>query len=533
MKKGSHLIVILFVLAATAISCTDKFEDYNSDQTAPTELGVTESRIGSYFPQVTQLLLAQHPSVGMDWPYQVFQNLHADIYSGYMMTSNTFGNQNNPTYSMNSGWNSWLWNVTYRNMIPAQKKAYDYCGDQFLNFKGALGIMKVLAISRVSDVYGPCIYKYLGSEEKPGYYDSVKDLYGYFFTDLDNSIADLKKYLQAPTSNTKFPKFDQLFEGDVNKWIKFANSLKLRFAMRIVKVDPTLAKQKAEEAIAGGLMTDFVCQITSAAGTSSWSNPINVVSQGWGDTGMSAVMESILSGYKDPRLPVLFTKTTDDLYAAAGKEYMGIRQGVKIAKGQYSKYSRVNIAKNAPGLLMTNAEVYFLLAEASLRGWNTKTTAQEAYVNGVQASFAQYNLSNSVSSYLQSDLLPVAYTDYHNSENNVAAGSQYLNNVSPKWDDAATNEIKLQKIITQKWIAGFPEGINAWAEQRRTGYPKLFPVVVNESSGVIKSEDFIRRIPFLVSEPLENRNFQSALTALGGADNGATRIWWDVNKPNF
>ena len=112
---------------------------------------------------------------------------------------------------------------------------------------------------------------------------------------------------------------------------------------------------------------------------------------------------------------------------------------------------------------------------------------------------------------------------------NVEAMSQ----VTPAWDNAASNEEKLEKIITQKWIACYPEGCEAWAEQRRTGYPKLFPVLVNDSQGTIDTNLGPRRLNFFVGIQTANPEQYAALTkALGGADNCGTRLWWDTGR-NF
>ena len=98
----------------------------------------------------------------------------------------------------------------------------------------------------------------------------------------------------------------------------------------------------------------------------------------------------------------------------------------------------------------------------------------------------------------------------------------------------ATNEINLEKIITQKWIATYPDGQEAWSEFRRTGYPKLFRISNNKSGGVISTELGVRRLPFALSEVTNNpAGVESGKAVLGGPDNGATRLWWDVNKGNF
>ena len=109
----------------------------------------------------------------------------------------------------------------------------------------------------------------------------------------------------------------------------------------------------------------------------------------------------------------------------------------------------------------------------------------------------------------------------------------WFRQVTPAWDNAASNEEKLEKIITQKWIACYPEGCEAWAEQRRTGYPKLFPVLVNDSQGTIDTNLGPRRLNFFVGIQTANPEQYAALTkALGGADNCGTRLWWDTGR-NF
>ena len=119
--------------------------------------------------------------------------------------------------------------------------------------------------------------------------------------------------------------------------------------------------------------------------------------------------------------------------------------------------------------------------------------------------------------------------DYHDPVdpgNDIAARCR----VSPHWDATADDELKLERIITQKWIAMFPEGCEAWAEQRRTGYPRLFPVRFNHSKdGCIDTETMIRRLNFPGGLKTENAEQYAALVeALGGDDNAGTRLWWDT-----
>ena len=100
--------------------------------------------------------------------------------------------------------------------------------------------------------------------------------------------------------------------------------------------------------------------------------------------------------------------------------------------------------------------------------------------------------------------------------------------VTPKWNAGAGDEEKLERIITQKWIAMFPNGQEAWSEFRRTGYPKVIPIVNNLSGGKVDTNVQVRRMTFPRSEYSNNAAGVAAATALlGGADTGGTKLWWD------
>jgi hypothetical protein len=129
--------------------------------------------------------------------------------------------------------------------------------------------------------------------------------------------------------------------------------------------------------------------------------------------------------------------------------------------------------------------------------------------------------------------LPVNYVDPKKAAHNIAA----VNLVPVKYDAAGTQEHQLQQILTQKWIALFPNGKEAWSEWRRTGYPKIFPNYLNYSGGTISTTDGARRIfKFALGEYQNNApGVKTAITALGGNDVGGTHVWWDPasNTSNF
>jgi hypothetical protein len=125
---------------------------------------------------------------------------------------------------------------------------------------------------------------------------------------------------------------------------------------------------------------------------------------------------------------------------------------------------------------------------------------------------------------------PAAYTDpIGHTVNNVPANASFLPSTTIQWNDGLTNEKKLEKIITQKWIALFPDGQEAWSEFRRTGYPSLFPLVVNNCATL--QGKFVKRLKFSRDEYERNAGEVAKATQLlsVNADDYNTRLWWDVN----
>lgn len=529
--KIKHILWLLPVVALFSVSsCTKNFEEMNTNEIgiSEKELQADYQHIGAYFPQIQQMIYCNYNwGWGVNWPYQIMQNLNADIYSGYMMTPTPFaGNVNNSTYALIDGWNASAWDYTYAYMMPSVKAAEEKTKDDYPHFYAVARILKVLGISRLSTQYGPVIYTKYGDSKTGGEFDSEEELYKAFFADLKEAKNILETFVSANPNSQQFVKFDNFFGGDFNMWIKFANSLRLRFAIRISGVAPVLAKSEAEAAVADGVFGAGEIAQVQADG---YTHPVAAISGSWGDIGMSAEMESILSGYNDPRLERFFLKANDADAESAGYSFKGIRQGIEIDdKKTYGGHSMLNLQPESPAVLMTSAEVFFLRAEGALKGWSMDGTAQGLYEIGVAESFNQW-LAGSTAEYLASNAIAAPYVDIKNAVNSVPANSPYLNNVSPKWDASASDEVKMQKIITQKWIAMFPEGNEAWTEYRRTGYPVLFPVVKNDSQGVIDSNNGVRRLGFSVSEKNNNpEGYAKAVQYLGGTDNGATKLWWDV-----
>ena len=181
---------------------------------------------------------------------------------------------------------------------------------------------------------------------------------------------------------------------------------------------------------------------------------------------------------------------------------------------------------------MTAAEVYFLRAEGALRGWNMGDTPQALYEEGIKKSFEQHTATGAISYLADNSSVPANYVDA--APGYAVNNSNAVSTITIQWNDADSNELKLERIITQKWIACFPDGQEAWSEHRRTGYPKLFPIIKNTSGGIIDSNLGVRRINFPISERNGNAaGVATGISKLNGPDNGATRLWWDTTGPNF
>jgi hypothetical protein len=240
-----------------------------------------------------------------------------------------------------------------------------------------------------------------------------------------------------------------------------------------------------------------------------------------GEARMSAPMEVYMNGYSDPRRSVHFLQT-------ATSTYKGVRLGINSAQTNLvgTAVSKLNFTNETEIVWITAAESYFLRAEGALRGWAMGGTAQDFYEAGITASFEENGIATGAPAYIASTAAPANFTG-----TNPNASITAPSNVQIVWDGApgATTEANLERIITQKWLAMYPDGPEGWAEFRRTGYPKLFPTLTNNSGGTVSTTVQVRRVPYPQSEYNNNAaGVQTGISKLGGGDNGGTRLWWDA-----
>ncbi|KGE16166.1 SusD/RagB family nutrient-binding outer membrane lipoprotein [Sphingobacterium deserti] len=528
---------LTIVLLTISAACTKNFEELNTNPA-----GVSDEQANADFALIASYLAqAQRDIIPEDvGEYQLANNLSSDTYGGYFASQTPYvGNANNLTYSLVPGWYSAIWVERYiRAMNPLYRVGQiTRNNDQLQDIFAFSLVLKVAAMHRTAEKVGPIIYSQYNMPDETGQiaYDSQEEAYNRFFLDLDTASTILQGLQEQATSSAMSRSDLAYSNNNYRRWLKFANTLRLRLALRVVYVSPQLAQAEGEKALNpenGGLLEDNADNCSIAL---SLEHPLNIITSSWSDVRMGASIESILGGYNDPRLPKNFLQAADP--AVAG-QYKGIRTGINIdAKSRYDGYSRL-IAQPQRMQLMVAPESWFLRAEAALRGWSNAGSAQANYETGIRRSFEMYNISGETAAYLQNTTLtPRPYIDPKSvtpGQNDVTVGSPYLSTVTIAWDEGATNDKKLERIITQKWIAVFPDGDEAWAEYRRTGYPILFPVVVNNSGGTIQTIPGVRRFPYPEREYNSNRAAVArAIQLLGGPDNGGTRLWWDVVDKSF
>jgi hypothetical protein len=448
---------------------------------------------------------------------------------------------------MVDGWNSM--NLNY-GLLHVMKPCTTILSTQTADDYVAIAeILKVAGMSKVVDTYGPIPYTKAMQGGLAVEYDTEETVYKSFFTDLADATARLTKFIQANGDQPDRLGFDLMCGKSHKTWLQFANTLRLRLAMRVVKVAPELAKSEAEAAVANayGLLENTNIEVKN----SNTRNPLMVICRDYNDCCISASFESILKGYNDPRLAKMALPVgwmnKGDIKDQNGKDtgsagqIHGVRNGFEVPTGgEYKMYSipMVNtdgsnpMSTDYPLPIMKRAESFFLRAEGALRGWAMGGTAEDFYNAGIKASFDDYGVSSDYATYIKGTTNAADYVDPHNPALNIKG----MNDVPVKFLANGTNEQKLQQIITQKWIAGFPEGLNAWSEFRRTGYPKLFPIVNNHSEFPELTNLGIRRMPFCNDEKNNNKaGYESGVKILSsrGGDNIATRLWWDTTAGNF
>ena len=528
-------------IATSLLSCDKGFDELNvnpndpSAETADPKMLIT--------PVLKDAVFTAHL-------HQRIHNLYIDNYSQYYngpIAAVQLGN-------VADGWTQDFWVEHYKwlNALNTVIRLNKDVPEQ-ANMVATAMVYKAFITSRATDLFGDIPYfdAANGTGDIPKY-DTQEEIYKHMLLQLAEAVTMFDASKATMGGN------DFIYNGDVSKWVKFANSLRLRLAMRISNVEPALAKANAEAAVKGGVfeMSDDSALMISDG--SFWGQGYSTKYYfDWGSgngVGMTTTMFNMLAGYEmdfpsatdlgipevnnvpakvDPRALHYFYVTNQNSDITPDKKdedgnvihtYKGnwtaVDHGISRDEAQdvnnfVANNSRVGVEMHGDitrkFIIMPAHEVWFLRAEATERfGWDMMSSAKASYEQGITLSINQWNEGAHLSAYLTST-------------------NPNQNGTSVDYDNVSgVNNSKLDKIITQKYISGFPDnGWEAWADQRRLDHT-LIQKSQNPDmeTGLGSKNDYVQRLKYPSNQPSVNGvNYEEAV-ARQGEDLVSTEMWW-------
>ncbi|MFC4722634.1 SusD/RagB family nutrient-binding outer membrane lipoprotein [Geojedonia litorea] len=493
MKK----ILILLAIAITLGSCDQGFEELNVDPTKPTQLDPS-----------TKLTYIQLHTGGSNYVAYLFWNvIHL------MQNVQHLNNTSYISFLYKEGNTHWLFEeqfkTTVKNIVDLEAQLEASNAPTAATDLAIARIQKVLIFSRITDAYGDIPYSEAGKGFLEGIrfpkYDKQSDIYLNMLETLESSATTL-----AAGSQSSYGSADLLFAGDVTKWKKFANSLMLRLAMRMVKVDDAAAKSWATKAINGGVMTSnadiaYTKYENSPNDGGPNVNPLTkcFTSRASTQVKISKTLMDFMKDRNDPRVSVLCS-TVDgntDFALQFGQDINNPTRGTANSKPNINIFGGSGIIiYDAPFFFQTYAEVELMIAEAAER-WGLAGGNVEAHYNaGVTAAMQYLSMYGHGVNISQTQI------------NDYLAANPFVPSQA------------LKMINEQYWVATFGNGLETFSNWKRSGYPVLVPANVAQT---LTGGKIPRRLPYPGSEKLNNPdNVQEAITRQGG-DGLLTRMWWD------
>jgi hypothetical protein len=479
MKIKYSAIILSATLLLTVTSCKKTLEDINKNPNA------------SENAQPDYLLTGAIKNIA-DTYWGTANNMDASLLFVQNWSKIQYTDPDRYIYS-NSSFQE-LWTTAYTKGITNFNEIIRLADVQSNpNYKGVALVLRSWTFSLLTDAYGDIPYKQAANikEFLTPAYDKQKDVYFALLDDLEAAQASL---------STSGPVIagDIIYNGNIGKWKKFANSLRLRIALRIADREPEKAKQVLADIQTEG--SGYISDNSEIAqliySTSPNQNPISNLFDTRDDYRISQTIVNKLFALNDPRLPIYASKTQDP----TPKTYVGLPNGLLVGDASNYGFTKTSkpgtyfLAPGAPAVIISYAEVLFDRAEAAARGFTTEDPAT-LYKNAIQASLQQYNVgANDIATYLA---LPAVQYDASNYQKSIG---------------------------DQKWIALFGQGLEAFAEWRRLDYPQLTPAVAGTLGGKIP----VRFIYPGTEQSLNGTNYNAAV-ASQGADVLTTKLWFDVN----
>lgn len=480
--------------------------------------------------------------------YQVQFNIHIDNYAGYMAGTQNFSGNLPSTYAYFPDYANSP-KVSFFNVSQATMPVIRAAKKLGLQEIGAMcEIMYCYSALELSDIYGPFPwYDYrLDKQESPLTYEPVSDIYDSIFVHLKESAKILEEYTTTSKEHQDsvqavLNSYDRICGANTDNWRRFANTICMRMALRMSNVNPERAKAEAQAAINAGLITK---NVEYNVAMESLMNPVAFISYQWNDTRLNASMENIMKRLHFPIMDIWFQNNSGSIEDSKGNvtlegnsAIVGMRTGIpttaRDGANQYVKFSGTATTYGVkPVYLLKMSERYFLEAEAEVRWGIGSLLGKQLYDNGIKELFKDENINatdNKYKNYYAQEEADqtINYIDYHDNGYNLDG----IITIGVKWNEKDDPKIKLEKIITQKWLANFPQGLEAWNDLRRTGYPRIFPVE-DIGDGSLTSGQLIRRIPWDMTQASSLEDIESTgIPALGGSNEEVTRLWWDCTDP--
>ncbi|WPR75794.1 SusD/RagB family nutrient-binding outer membrane lipoprotein [Algoriphagus sp. NG3] len=476
-------LAILLLTFGTMTSCTKDFEEINTDPNNPVSIAPS-----LLLPNAIQVVADRY------WGHSTrYERLNIDAAMCWIqhLSRNIYINAEGDSYEIPLTISSGTWNNLYRDaLINFEKvKSLSEPGAPYENpnYVGIAMVMQAFTYAYLTDVFGPIPYSEAlkGTAEEAinsPKYDSMEEVYAGILADL----MDANDYL-----STSGPAVvgDIMFNGDIMKWKRFANSLTLRIANRQAAKKPTESKAIMSLILSDPAKYPVIENNSQTAELIHFDvigsrNKMFDVFSTRSDWNISSTLINKLLELDDDRITIYAQPLEDGSYA-------GLPNGLTDAAAGNYNASRIGLKyldPTAPSVLMTYAEVEFIKAEAALDG-DIEGDAAEFLESAIKASFTQQGL-----------VMP----------------GDYMSRIGG---------VTKESIMTQKWIALFGQGVEAWNEYRRTGYPVMpapNPSAVFSNEGVLPT-----RIEYPTSEySLNKANLDEGVSKLGGSDNMRTPLWW-------
>lgn len=558
MKQSKYITIITMACALFFASCSDEYmENMNTDP----------SKAATIDPNA-QLTTAQLQTYGDLSMMEIYRNYHyafTQQLMGCWNTTNYGGRHTLDNNEMSRIWTS-FYTQSLKNIIDAQYRTAEDA--EKVNINSVLRIYRVYLMSIITDTYGDAPFSEAGLGFLEGKfnpkYDKQEDIYNAFFLELEDAVNKIDPTKDKVTG-------DLIYAGDVTKWQQLANSLRLRFAMRISNVNPTKAQTEFENALAanGGVITDASSDalikymtIAFSFGQEAYSdyrgNSLSQLLFGNDPANNPSYLCSTffnqLYNSGDPRTFKISRCYYDGLMSATSPDNRVditqemIEKGIDFSPrdpGSYSwepwptgydsdicaelavnnpsvtatmarevepKLANNFLKSDNPGVVMTSAEVKFLMAEATVKKWNVgSVSAEDLYKQGVRAAI----------DFLTDNYGCTATTD-----------AEFDAFIQGRGTFGHTDNQKLEAINTQAWILHFTNPAECWANVRRSGYPKLkSPAEYGFGQYLTGGTEIPVRLCYPVLESSYNKkSYNEAIERMGGTDNWHSLLWWDTEN---